>query len=448
MDLPHLSVGTLGHFKHGKTTLSAAITRALAKRHGGVTRPLSVEEISKGGFLPRAPWRPPASDGSAFRGPNTWEGWERCTTRPEALYYETERRRYTHLDFPGHFSRWRSTAAALSLLDAAVLVVSAVDSAMPQTREHLLLARQAGLSRLVVFLSFCDRAGDAELLDLAEIETRELLSSCGFPGDSTPVIRGAGLPAYEGDPRWEEPIYALIQALDAVLEPPREAEGPALMLIHRVYSFAGRATIAEGRLIRGVLRRGDPLELIGWGEARATRAGGLEISHRAAEEARAGDYLAAHLPGIGRGEIRRGQALSPPGALKPGRRFACDLYLLTREEGGRHTPIFDTDYTAWRSPHQSLFSLGTASVSGRVRFRKARVPENPNPGPETLMAMPGDHILGAEVELLAPVYLREGMGFSFRDGCDGLRAKSWGERRWGGTAGGGVITRIEDDEKP
>lgn len=458
---PHLNIGTIGHFSHGKTTLSAAIARLLAKTPGARATPLSVEELTREKFLPRVSWGVPSSEGGfvsgrvlttptsvdsppegGFRLPGVWEG---CSTRPEPISYETARRHYAHLDCPGHFSRWHTAASAFSHLDAAILVVSALESVSAQTREHLLLARQAGISQIVVFLSHCDQVADLELLDFAELETRETLSALGFPGDEAPVIRGAGLPAYEGDPLWESSLRSLIEALDALPQPPRDTEGPFLMPVQRVYSIRKVGTAVEGRVLRGALQRGSALELVGFGETRATGALSLEIFDAPVEEGSAGDYLGVLVRGLRKDEIRRGQVLAAPGTIKPYRRFLCDLSLITQAEGGRHTPIFGN--------YQAYFALGAACVSGAIRLQNARVvstvkgdPLPPHPEYGTMMAMPGDRLVGVEVTLFSPVYLKEGMSFSFRDGCDGFHRMRGGPRVWGGTAGTGVITSLLEDK--
>lgn len=412
-DRPHLNVGTLGHTGHGKTTLSAALTQVLAKKYGSASpwapRPLSVIDICRGGLRR-------ALDGGMI------------TVRANELEYESSRRHYSHLDCPGRRNYLKNTAVSASLLDAIVLVVAADESVMAQTREHALLARQAGVSRVVVFLNKCDRVTDGDLLDIAEEEARQMLADCGFSGDEVPVIRGAALPAYEGDPHWESSLHALLDVLDQEVSiPVRELDGPVLLPVHHTHPHA-QGTILVGRLERGTLRRGQELEVVGLGdEPLSGRALDMEIFRRKVEEGQAGDYISVlFAKNKDRGPfrvLRRGHVLAAPGSVKPRREFSCDVYMLKTEEGGRHTPFFDG--------HISHFFLKTASVTGVFRLTKA------------VGVWPGRRA-SLNVTLDRPVFLEKGMTFSFRDGCDGFQRLHGGGPTWGGTAGVGVITQVEE----
>ncbi|QNE18890.1 elongation factor Tu [Kribbella qitaiheensis] len=385
---PHLNIGTMGHVDHGKTTLTAAITKVLAERDPGVNRFVAFDGID------RAPEE-------VQRG---------ITINISHVEYETANRHYAHVDMPGHADYVKNMITGAAQVDAAILVVSAQDGAMPQTREHVLLAQRVGVPYLVVALNKADAVDDPELLDLVELEVRELLSEYGFPGDEVPVIRVSGLRALEGDPEWSKAIVELLDAVDEYVPvPPRELGEPFLMPIESVLTISGRGTVVTGAVERGSLRVGDAVEVVGLGPTVASVAIGMETFGKSLESAEAGDNAAVLLRGIKRDEVRRGQVVVLPGSVRPHRKFRAQLHALSTAEGGRHTP-FAADY-------RPQFYFRTTDVSGGIDLG------------EITLVMPGDTIeLG--VELAKPVAMDVGLGFAVREG--------------GHTVAAGTVTELLD----
>ncbi len=384
---PHLNIGTIGHVDHGKTTLTAAITKILEKR--GMAKFIPFDEIDK------AP-----------------EEKERGITINIAhVEYETEGRHYAHVDCPGHADYVKNMITGAAQMDGAILVVSAPDGPMPQTREHILLARQVGVPYIVVCLNKVDAMDDPELLDLVELEVRELLTKYGFPGDEIPVVRVSALKALESDSasEWTEKIIELMKAVDKyVPEPVRDVDKPFLMAIEDVFTISGRGTVVTGRVERGKIRGGEEVEIVGFKDTRKTVATSLEMFRKILDDAVAGDNVGVLLRGIGKDEVERGQVLAAPGSITPHTKFKAEVYVLTKEEGGRHTPFF--------TGYRPQFYLRTTDVTGSIKL-----PE----GVE--MVMPGDNI-NMDVELIAPVALEDGLRFAIREG--------------GRTVGAGVVTKI------
>jgi len=385
---PHLNIGTMGHVDHGKTTLTAAITKVLAERDPGVNSFVAFDGID------RAPEE-------IARG---------ITINISHVEYETATRHYAHVDMPGHADYVKNMITGAAQVDAAILVVSAQDGAMPQTREHVLLARRVGVPYLVVALNKSDAVDDPELLDLVELEVRELLSEYGFPGDEVPVVRVSGLRALEGDPRWTASIMELLDAVDSYVPvPPRELGEPFLMPIESVLTISGRGTVVTGAVERGSLRLGDAVEVVGLGPTVASVAIGMETFGKSLQSAEAGDNAAVLLRGVKRDEVQRGQVLALPGTVRPHRRFRAQLHALTTAEGGRHTP-FAADY-------RPQFYFRTTDVSGGIDLG------------EIQLVMPGDTVeLG--VELNKPVAMDVGLGFAVREG--------------GHTVAAGTVTELLD----
>ncbi len=384
---PHVNVGTIGHVDHGKTTLTSAITTTQAKKYGGDA--ISFDNIDK------AP-----------------EERERGITIATAhVEYETENRHYAHVDCPGHADYVKNMITGAAQMDGAILVVSAADGPMPQTREHILLARQVNVPHVVVFLNKVDMVDDEELLELVELEVRELLSEYDFPGDDTPVIKGSALKAMEAEGEGEdvECIQELMEAIDSFIpEPERDVDKPFLMPVEDVFSITGRGTVATGRIERGIVKQGEEVELVGMGADRKTVVTGVEMFRKLLDEGRAGDNAGLLLRGVGKDEIERGQVLAKPGSIKPHTRFMGEVYVLTKEEGGRHTPFFDG--------YRPQFYFRTTDVTGA-----AKLPE----GVE--MVMPGDNVQ-MEVELITPIAMDNQLRFAIREG--------------GRTVGSGVVTAI------
>ncbi|MRG29005.1 MULTISPECIES: elongation factor Tu [Laceyella] len=383
---PHVNIGTIGHVDHGKTTLTAAITTVLAQKGGAEAT--AYDQIDK------AP-----------------EERERGITISTAhVEYETEKRHYAHVDCPGHADYVKNMITGAAQMDGAILVVSAADGPMPQTREHILLSRQVGVPYIVVFLNKCDMVDDEELLELVEMEVRELLSEYEFPGDDIPVVAGSALKALE-DPtgEWAQKILDLMNAVDEYIpEPERDTDKSFLMPVEDVFTITGRGTVATGRVERGVVKVGDEVEIVGLGETRKTVCTGVEMFRKLLESAQAGDNIGALLRGIERKDIQRGQVLSKPGSVKPHTKFKAQVYVLSKEEGGRHTPFF--------SNYRPQFYFRTTDVTGIIKL-----PE----GVE--MCMPGDNI-EMEVELIAPIAIEDGTRFAIREG--------------GRTVGAGAVTAI------
>ncbi|MCL6592513.1 MAG: elongation factor Tu [Alicyclobacillus sp.] len=383
---PHVNVGTIGHVDHGKTTLTAAITTIQSKK--GKAQAQKYEDIDK------AP-----------------EERERGITINTAhVEYETDNRHYAHVDCPGHADYVKNMITGAAQMDGAILVVSAADGPMPQTREHILLARQVGVPYIVVFLNKCDMVDDEELLELVEMEVRELLNEYDFPGDDVPVIRGSALKALEGDPQWVSKIDELMNAIDEYIPTPqREVDKPFLMPVEDVFTITGRGTVATGRVERGTLKVGDEVEIVGLtDETKKTVVTGVEMFRKLLDQAQAGDNIGALLRGVDRKEVERGQVLVKPGSIKPHTAFKAEVYVLTKEEGGRHTPFFNG--------YRPQFYFRTTDVTGVVKL-----PEG------TEMVMPGDNVT-MEVELISPIALEEGTRFAIREG--------------GRTVGAGVVSSI------
>lgn len=384
---PHLNIGTIGHVDHGKTTLTAAITKVLEKQ--GKAKFLAYDQIDK------AP-----------------EERERGVTINIAhVEYETEKRHYAHVDCPGHADYVKNMITGAAQMDGAILVVSAADGPMPQTREHILLARQVGVPAIVVFLNKADMVDDKELLDLVELEVRELLSKYKFPGDDTPIVVGSALKALEGDTSemGEGSILKLMEAVDSfVQEPVRDIDKPFLMPVEDVFTISGRGTVVTGRVERGVVKVGEEIEIVGFKPTQKTVATGVEMFRKLLDEGQAGDNIGVLLRGTKREEVERGQVLAKPGSITPHTRFNAEAYVLTKEEGGRHTPFFNG--------YRPQFYFRTTDVTGVVKL-----PEG------TEMVMPGDNI-NVEIELITPVAMDEGLKFAIREG--------------GRTVGAGVVTKI------
>ena len=383
----HCNIGTIGHVDHGKTTLTAAITAVLAKQ--GKAEARAYDQI----------------DGAP-------EERERGITINTAhVEYETEKRHYAHVDCPGHADYVKNMITGAAQMDGAILVVSAADGPMPQTREHILLSRQVGVPYIVVFLNKCDMVDDEELLELVEMEVRDLLSEYDFPGDEVPVIKGSALKALEGDPEYEAKILELMDAVDEYIPTPqRDTDKPFMMPVEDVFSITGRGTVATGRVERGQLKVGEVVEIIGLNdEPKQTTVTGVEMFRKLLDYAEAGDNIGALLRGIAREEVQRGQVLAKPGSITPHTKFKAQVYVLTKEEGGRHTPFF--------SNYRPQFYFRTTDVTGIITL-----PE----GVE--MVMPGDNV-EMSVELIAPIAIEEGTKFSIREG--------------GRTVGAGSVSAIE-----
>ena len=369
----HVNIGTLGHVDHGKTTLTAAITNYLAKKGGSQAK--AYDQIDK------AP-----------------EEKERgITINTSHVEYETESRHYAHVDCPGHADYIKNMITGAAQMDGAILVVAATDGPMPQTREHILLARQVGVPHMVVFLNKCDMVDDPELIELVEMEVRELLSEYEFDGDNAPVIAGSALKALEGDAEWEEKIGELMDAVDAYIpDPVRETDKPFLMSIEDVFTISGRGTVATGRVERGVIKLAEEVEIVGIRPTRKTVVTGIEMFHKMLDEAMSGDNVGALLRGVNREQIERGQVLAKPGSVNPHTKFKSQVYILSKEEGGRHTPFV--------SNYRPQFYFRTTDVTGVIQL-----PEGVD------MVMPGDNI-EMTVELIAPIAVEQGTKFSIREG--------------------------------
>ncbi|MCH8492874.1 MAG: elongation factor Tu, partial [Idiomarina sp.] len=382
---PHVNVGTIGHVDHGKTTLTAAITSVLAKHYGGSARDFAQ--------IDNAPEE-------KARG---------ITISTSHVEYDTPARHYAHVDCPGHADYVKNMITGAAQMDGAILVVAATDGPMPQTREHILLSRQVGVPFIVVFMNKCDMVDDEELLELVEMEVRELLSEYDFPGDDLPVIQGSALKALEGDEAWEGKILELAEALDSYIpEPERDIDKPFLMPIEDVFSISGRGTVVTGRVERGIVNTGDEVAIVGLKDTTKTIVTGVEMFRKLLDEGRAGENIGALLRGTKREDIQRGQVLAKPGSITPHTKFEAEVYVLSKEEGGRHTPFF--------KGYRPQFYFRTTDVTGAVEL-----PE----GVE--MVMPGDNIKFV-VELIAPIAMDDGLRFAIREG--------------GRTVGAGVVSKI------
>ena len=382
---PHVNVGTIGHVDHGKTTLTAAITTVLAKTYGG--------------------------SASAFdQIDNAPEERERgITISTSHVEYDTPKRHYAHVDCPGHADYVKNMITGAAQMDGAILVVAATDGPMPQTREHILLGRQVGVPYMIVFMNKCDMVDDEELLELVEMEVRELLSEYDFPGDDLPVIQGSALKALEGDAAWEGKIIELAEALDNYIpEPERDIDKPFLLPIEDVFSISGRGTVVTGRVERGIVKTGDEVEIVGIKDTTKSVCTGVEMFRKLLDEGRAGENIGALLRGTKREDVERGQVLAKPGSINPHTKFEAEVYVLSKDEGGRHTPFF--------KGYRPQFYFRTTDVTGAVEL-----PE----GVE--MVMPGDN-LKFVVELIHPIAMDEGLRFAIREG--------------GRTVGAGVVAKI------
>src|SRR5580692_6186855 len=383
---PHVNIGTMGHIDHGKTTLTAAITKVLHD-HNPTTAFTPFDQIDK------------APEEKA-RG---------ITISIAHVEYETDNRHYAHVDMPGHADYIKNMITGAAQVDGAILVVSAPDGPMPQTREHVLLARQVGVPSIVVALNKADAMDDEDLLELVELEVRELLTAYEFPGDDTPVIRVSALKALEGDADAEEGILKLMDAVDSfVPEPVREIEKPFLMPVEDVFTISGRGTVATGKVEQGIIKINDPVEIVGLRPTAKTVCTGVEMFHKLLDQGQAGDNIGVLLRGTKKEEVERGQVLCKPGSITPHSNFQCEAYVLTKEEGGRHTPFFGN--------YRPQFYFRTTDVTGTVHL-----PEG------TEMVMPGDNI-SMEIELIAPIAMDEGLRFAIREG--------------GRTVGAGVVAKI------
>ncbi len=390
---PHVNIGTVGHVDHGKTTLTAAITAVLAA--AGQAQAKKFDEID-------------AAPEEKARG---------ITISTAHVEYETEKRHYAHVDCPGHADYVKNMITGAAQMDGGILVIAATDGPMPQTREHILLARQVGVPRLVVFLNKCDMVDDEELLDLVEMEARELLTQYEFDGDNIPFIRGSALKALEavqanpsikrGEDKWVDKIWELMDAIDEYIPTPeRDIDQPFLMPIEDIFSITGRGTVATGRVERGRVKVGQEVELVGLGETKKTTVTGVEMFRKQLDEGQAGDNIGALLRGVDKTEVQRGQVLAAPGSIHPHTKFTANVYVLTKDEGGRHTPFFPG--------YRPQFYIRTTDVTGSIQF-------------DGEMVMPGDNVV-MNVELIAPVAIEEGMRFAIREG--------------GRTVGAGVVDKI------
>jgi len=382
----HVNIGTIGHVDHGKTTLTAAITSVLAKR--GMAKMRDFSSID-----------------------NAPEEKERgITINTSHVEYETAVRHYAHVDCPGHADYVKNMVTGAAQMDGAILVVAATDGPMPQTREHILLARQVGVPYLVVFMNKVDLVDDEELLELVEMEVRELMSSYGFPGDDLPVIKGSALGGLSGEPQWEEKIMELMDAVDNFVPTPERAiDKPFLMPVEDVFTITGRGTVATGRIERGVINVGDPVEIVGLGEAPLkSTVTGVEMFRKLLDRGEAGDNAGILLRGIDKADIKRGMVICKPASVKPHTKFKAEVYVLSKEEGGRHTPFFNN--------YRPQFYFRTTDVTGAVKLAAG-----------TEMVMPGDNV-SVEVELISPIAMEKGLRFAIREG--------------GRTVGAGQVTEI------
>ncbi len=384
---PHVNIGTIGHVDHGKTTLTAAITKVLHETYGTGEK-VDFDKIDK-----------------------TPEEKERgITISTSHVEYETPKRHYAHVDCPGHADYVKNMITGAAQMDGSILVVAATDGVMPQTKEHILLSRQVGVPYIVVFMNKCDAVEDEEMLELVEMEIREALEYYEFPADTTPIIRGSALKALEGDAEWAKKIVELFEIIDGYIpEPQRETDKPFLMPVEDVFSITGRGTVATGRVERGVIKVSDEVEIVGLKEeTRKVVVTGVEMFHKLVDEGRAGDNLGLLLRGVQRNEIERGQVLAKPGSVKPHTKFEAQVYVLKKEEGGRHTPFF--------KGYRPQFFFRTTDVTGSIEFAE---------GVE--MCMPGDNI-EMTISLISPIAIEEGLRFSIREG--------------GRTVGAGAVIKI------
>jgi elongation factor Tu len=388
---PHVNVGTIGHVDHGKTTTTAALTKISADKFGN-TKYIAYDEVAK------------ASESQGRR-----DATKILTIATSHVEYESNARHYAHVDCPGHADYVKNMITGAAQMDGAILVVSAVDGPMPQTREHILLARQVNVPKIVVFLNKCDLVEDAELLDLVELEVRELLSKYNYDGDNAPVIRGSASNAIAGVPEWVAKIEELYNALDTYIpEPTREIDKPFLLPVEDVFSITGRGTVATGRIERGKCKVGEELEFVGYNSDKKTIVTGVEMFRKLLDEGFAGDNVGLLLRGVDKKDIERGMVLAKPGSIKPHTKFTAEVYVLTKEEGGRHTPFF--------KGYRPQFYFRTTDVTGAIELPAG-----------TEMVMPGDNIQ-MTIELIIPIAMEEQLRFAIREG--------------GRTVGAGVVTKI------
>ena len=382
---PHVNVGTIGHVDHGKTTLTAALTTILAEKFGGTAK--AYDQID-------------AAPEEKARG---------ITINTAHVEYETETRHYAHVDCPGHADYVKNMITGAAQMDGAILVVSAADGPMPQTREHILLARQVGVPYIIVFMNKCDMVDDAELLELVEMEIRDLLSSYDFPGDDCPIVQGSALRALEGDAAYKEKIFELAAALDSYIPTPERAiDKPFLLPIEDVFSISGRGTVVTGRVERGVIKVGEEIEIVGLKPTQKTTCTGVEMFRKLLDEGQAGDNVGVLLRGTKREDVERGQVLAKPGTITPHTKFEAEVYVLSKDEGGRHTPFF--------ANYRPQFYFRTTDVTGAVTLSE---------GVE--MVMPGENVK-ITVELIAPIAMENGLRFAIREG--------------GRTVGAGVVANV------
>src|SRR5919201_1883861 len=384
---PHVNVGTIGHVDHGKTTLTAAMTHILAKKYGGEAK--NYDQID-------------AAPEEKARG---------ITINTAHVEYQTEKRHYAHVDCPGHADYIKNMITGAAQMDGAILVVSAADGPMPQTREHILLARQVGVKHIVVYLNKCDMVDDPELLELVELEVRELLSKYDFPGDKIPIIKGSALAALEDSDKklGHESILELMKAVDEnIPQPARPIDQPFLMPVEDVFSISGRGTVVTGRVERGIVKVGEEIEIVGLRATQKTTCTGVEMFRKLLDQGQAGDNIGCLLRGTKREEVERGQVLAKPGSIKPHTHFTAEIYVLSKEEGGRHTPFFNN--------YRPQFYFRTTDVTGAVELEAGKE-----------MVMPGDNV-SITVKLIAPIAMEEGLRFAIREG--------------GRTVGAGVVAKI------
>jgi elongation factor Tu len=388
---PHVNVGTIGHVDHGKTTLTAALTKVSADKGYG-TKYISYDQVAK------------ASESQGRR-----DATKILTIATSHVEYETPKRHYAHVDCPGHADYVKNMITGAAQMDGAILVVSAVDGPMPQTREHILLARQVNVPQIVVFLNKCDLVEDAELLDLVELEVRELLSKYNYPGDEAPVIRGSASGAIAGKAEWVAKIEELYNALDTYIpEPVREIDKPFALPVEDVFSITGRGTVATGRIERGIIKVGEEVALVGFGSDKKSVVTGVEMFRKLLDQGQAGDNVGLLLRGVDKKEIERGMVLAKPGSIKPHTKFEAEVYVLNKDEGGRHTPFF--------KGYRPQFYFRTTDVTGSCELPAG-----------TEMVMPGDNIQ-MTIELITPIAMEEQVRFAIREG--------------GRTVGAGVVTKI------
>ena len=388
---PHVNVGTIGHVDHGKTTTTAALTKVSAEMGFG-TKYIAYDQVAK------------ASESQGRRDPT-----KILTIATSHVEYETTNRHYAHVDCPGHADYVKNMITGAAQMDGAILVVSAVDGPMPQTREHILLARQVNVPRIVVFLNKCDLVEDAELLDLVELEVRELLSKYNYDGDNAPVIRGSAIKAIEGDPVWVAKIKELFEALDTYIpQPVREVDKPFLMPVEDVFSITGRGTVATGRIERGRIKVGEEVALVGFGSDKKTVVTGVEMFRKLLDDGQAGDNVGLLLRGVDKKDVERGMVLAKAGTIPPHTKCEAEVYVLTKDEGGRHTPFF--------KGYRPQFYFRTTDVTGSIELPAG-----------TEMVMPGDNIQ-MTIELITPIAMEEALRFAIREG--------------GRTVGAGVVTKI------